>query len=146
MFLEKKLLKCASNGSFETMKEIINEYAEVLKLNLNQTDDNGNNMLHLACKTSNAEMIKFLIDKKISLTDCNKDGETPLLIFYLNHKINSIDCPEFNIVQNLVANGGYIDVFSMDKSNKRTFGKYIQLLGFIYEFQEDIGIEINLNF
>ena len=59
-------------------------------LDVNEIQQNGNTLYHLAVETNNSELIKWVHDKKINVNIKNKDGITPLHLAIMKAKNDKI--------------------------------------------------------
>lgn len=76
-----KLFSIAQYGTFD-------EFVQEFELNiLNQKNDNGSSLLHVAIAGENFDVAQFLVDQGIDVNLVNRDGQTPLHLIATKNNI-----------------------------------------------------------
>ena len=91
------IFSAALVGDLEAIKDFLNAGLEI-----NQKDNNGQTVLHVAIKEGHEEIIKFLISKRVDLSIKDSTGSTAL--FY------AISRNQKNIIKLLIEKGANVDV------------------------------------
>lgn len=85
-------------------------------LNLNETDSNGETVLHVAIKYNHVEAVKLLLDKGVNLKIANNEGETPtILAAQRNLEILNLLLSQKSISQK----GDAISAFEINKKDNK---------------------------
>jgi ankyrin repeat protein len=80
--MKKNLTKIIESRSIQTLEKFL------LESNINETDKNGNNLLHLAVDIQDMNMVEFLISKGIDYNCVNNNGLTALQITSMHDDLN----------------------------------------------------------
>merc|ERR1719401_2523995 len=62
------------HNRYEAVEALIQQEMDVLQAR----DENGNNLLHIACQNNNRRIAKLLLKNKVSVNEQNAKGNTPL--------------------------------------------------------------------
>ena len=92
---ENILFSLVRNGNLSLLIKYFNP------LLAKETDDYGNNLLHLASSYLNLDIVKYLISNGVSVNKLNKKRETPLF--------NAIREKNYQIIKYLLQNGALTD-------------------------------------
>ena len=84
LFFEANIFKAVSKGKFQSVEYLIerNIVDKFVKNN-----DDGNTLLHIACKAGNLQMVKYFVeDHNLPIRCINNMNQTPLCLAMLNKK------------------------------------------------------------
>ncbi|MGD9133172.1 MAG: ankyrin repeat domain-containing protein, partial [Desulfobacterales bacterium] len=90
--------KAAQSGNLDYIKEIIRKNPG----RINEKDGDGNSFLHLAVRTANTDIVKFLVSNGADVNIKDSYGQTPLQI--------AVHSDNTEIVVQLVSNGAEINI------------------------------------
>jgi ankyrin repeat protein len=90
--------KAAQSGNLDYIKEIIRKNPD----RINEKDGDGNSFLHLAVRTGNTDIVKFLVSNGADVNIKDNYGQTPLQI--------AVHSDNVEIVVQLVSNGAEINI------------------------------------
>ncbi|XP_046543661.1 ankyrin repeat domain-containing protein 50-like [Haliotis rubra] len=100
------------DGKTPLMKAVICRQRDVLELlvrmgaNMSRVDDDGNNVLHFACRGGHLDLVKYLVSQNSVGINCrSKDGKTPLMEAALRGKRDV-----FDFLVSMGANVSHVDV------------------------------------
>ncbi|MDR1434961.1 MAG: ankyrin repeat domain-containing protein, partial [Puniceicoccales bacterium] len=85
----RELFKLVKNGDVEKTGEFFKSQEE--NIDINEKNDLGNTLLHVAIDRDNEEMIKFLIDRGADAHVKNNHGQTPLDFAIIHRKRGTIN-------------------------------------------------------
>jgi hypothetical protein len=81
------LFQLIETGQFKLLIELLTNH----KIDLNQTNEIGDTLLHIAAKVSHLELTKLLVEKGASTNIRNKNDDTPLVGCIQKHRMNPIE-------------------------------------------------------
>ena len=74
---------------FSTLRLLIGDEKDVNNINL--SGYNGSDLLILACYNGHEDMVKYLTERNVDITGCNKNGTTPLISAAKHGKLTIVD-------------------------------------------------------
>lgn len=103
------LLEAVKKGEIDKVKQLCKDSNTASALDINYKDSSQATLLMWACSMGHLKIIEFLISKGARLTDCDKDGYTPLHY--------AVTQKQENVVKLLVTNTKYLNTLNINAKN-----------------------------
>lgn len=103
------LLEAVKKGEIDKVKQLCKDSNTASSLDINYKDSSQATLLMWACSMGHIKIIEFLISKGARLTDCDKDGYTPLHY--------AVTQKQENVVKLLVTNTKYLNTLNINAKN-----------------------------